>query len=92
MSFTPLENNFCFCGKEGLNVRCFGAEHCEHARGDIVSVRLIHFKEFVAHMAPNNLLKTKVLLSVLSDPCDTKFDKIIYGTFLNCCPKSATAT
>jgi len=29
MSLTSLENNFCLCGKVGLKVRCFGAEHCE---------------------------------------------------------------
>ena len=59
-----------------------------------IFVRLMHFKEFVTHIFwhQNNWLKPNVLLLVLSDSCDTKFDKIIYGTFLNCCPKSATAT
>jgi len=77
-SFTSLENNFCFWGMVGLKLKCFGAEHCEHAHIHFVSVfqwcciRFKHYLNIDTIFQQRNKTPESIVRNLVSNPSRTR--------------------
>ena len=94
-----MEITFCFCGKVGLKVRCFGVEHCEHAPWLAVfhhcakthlfyiSIRLVLYTKLLSGMLKHILGKI-----IQRHPCHLIVNNRNNNTTLYCIPESACTT